>query len=107
MVREKVFENQIKFFLKELPNTWFYKNWGGGYSVSGIPDIIACVNGKFVGIEVKAEDGHPSALQLRNISLIEKSKGIGLIIYPKDFEMLKSLLKAVSEGKEEEFYKLG
>lgn len=85
---------------------WFFKFWAGPYSKAGIPDIICCVNGKFVGIEVKADDGHASELQKLNIDRIEKANGIGLIIYPKDFEMLKSLIKAVIEGKEDEFYKL-
>ena len=106
MAGEKIFENKIKAFLDDLPKTWYFKYWAGPYSKAGIPDIIACVNGKFVGIEVKADKGHASELQIRNIDLIEKANGIGLIIYPKDFEMLKSLLNAVSEGKEHEFYKL-
>ena len=121
MAKEKLFENKIKTFLHSIgiyaagtpkdkmiveQKGWFFKHWAGPYSPSGIPDIICCINGKFVGIEVKADNGHPSALQLRNISLIEKANGIGLIIYPKDFEMLKTLLIAVIEGKETEFYKL-
>ena len=27
MAAEKQFENQIKLFLKSLPNTWFFKHW--------------------------------------------------------------------------------
>jgi len=106
MAGEKLFENKIKAFLDVLPKTWYFKYWAGPYSKSGIPDIIACINGKFIGIEVKADKGHASELQKRNVDLIEKANGIGLIIYPKDFEMLKTLLKAISEGKEYEFYKL-
>jgi hypothetical protein len=90
MAKEKVFENKIKDFLTLLPNTWFFKHWAGPYSKVGIPDILACVNGRFIGIEVKAEDGHPSALQIRNITLIRESGGLGYILYPKDFESFKS-----------------
>ena len=90
MEKEKLFEDKIKKFLKELPNTWFFKHWAGAYSQSGIPDIMACVNGHFVGIEVKAEDGHPSPLQIRNIDLILKSRGHAYILYPKDFEAFKT-----------------
>lgn len=89
MAKEKQFEDKIKKFLKELPDTWFFKHWAGAYSQSGIPDIIACVNGHFVGIEVKAEDGHPSPLQIRNIDLIRSSRGYAYILYPKDFEAFK------------------
>ncbi len=58
-------------------------------SKAGIPDIIACVNGKLVGIEVKAPDGKPSELQKRNIRLINECEGMGYILYPKDFEVFK------------------
>lgn len=89
MAAEKVFENQIKKFLDSLPNTWHFKYWAGPYSKSGIPDIIACVNGRFVAIEVKAPNGKPSELQKRNIRLIRDSGGIGYILYPHQFESFK------------------
>lgn len=92
MAAEKVFENEIKKFLNKLPNTWYFKYWAGPYSKSGIPDIIACVNGHFVAMEVKAENGQASELQKRNIKLIEKSNGVAWIVYPKDFEKLKERL---------------
>lgn len=98
MAAEKQFENEIKKFLSELPKTWFYKNWSGPYSKSGIPDIIACVNGKFVAIEVKASNGKPSELQKRNIRLIQEGNGLGYILYPKDFEQFKKDIRAILRG---------
>ena len=92
MAAEKQFENRIKKFLSSLPNTYYFKYWAGPYSKSGIPDIIACVNGHFVGIEVKGPNGHPSELQKRNIRLIQESNGYACIVYPKDFERLKKEL---------------
>ena len=100
MAKEKQFEDKIKKFLKSLPDIWFFKHWAGAYSQSGIPDIICCVNGHFVGIEVKAEDGHPSPLQIRNIDLIRKSKGYAYILYPKDFEPFnKDMIGLVDTSK--------
>ncbi|APC83934.1 VRR-NUC domain-containing protein [Clostridium botulinum] len=89
MAAEKKFENEIKKFLSDLPHTWFFKYWAGPYSKSGIPDIIACVDGHFVGIEVKAPNGKPSELQKRNVRLIQECRGLGYILYPKDFEQFK------------------
>lgn len=83
--------------MDKLPNTWYFKVWSGPYSKSGIPDIIACVNGNFVALEVKAENGHPSELQKRNIKLINQSGGYARIVYPKDFEILKEELLKISE----------
>lgn len=99
MAEEKQFENKIKAFLKTLPNAWFFKHWAGAYSQSGIPDIIACINGRFVGIEVKASKGKPSPLQVRNINLITCAGGYATIVYPEQFEELKETLKLISEGK--------
>lgn len=86
---EGKFQEQVIKYLKSLPNCWYVKVWGGGYQKSGIPDIIALINGKFVGIEVKAPNGRPSELQKRNIRLINKCGGYGVILYPKDFEKFK------------------
>lgn len=92
MAAEKTFENQIKKFLDKLPNTWYFKVWSGPYSKSGIPDIIACINGHFVALEVKADNGRASELQKRNIRVINECNGLGIIVYPKDFEKLKERL---------------
>lgn len=92
MAAEKTFENEIKKFLNKLPNTWYFKVWSGPYSKSGIPDIIVCINGHFVALEVKAENGKASELQKRNIRLINECKGKAYIVYPKDFEILKERL---------------
>lgn len=96
MAAEKVFENEIKYFLGILPRTWFFKHWAGPYSKLGIPDIIACVNGHFVAIEVKASNGRASALQKRTISLIKGAKGMSYILYPKDFESFKKDMRKLA-----------
>lgn len=93
MAAEKQFENKVKKYLDSLPNTWHFKYWAGPYSKSGIPDIIACINGRFVAIELKATNGKPSKLQVYNIDKINKSGGIGYILYPHQFENFKKEIK--------------
>lgn len=96
---EKQFENEIKKFLSELPKTWFFKYWAGPMSKAGIPDIIACVGGTFVAIEVKGPNGRPSELQKRNIRLINECGGISYILYPHKFESFKKdILDLLQEG---------
>ena len=63
----------------------------GGYTVkvvtatkAGVPDIIACLNGKFYGIEVKIGNNKPSALQIANLKAIDKAGGIGILAYSLD-----------------------
>ena len=60
----------------------------GGYVIktitsnrAGIPDLLCCINGRFIGIEVKGPGGKASPLQAANITMIEAAGGIGLIAY--------------------------
>ena len=99
MGKEKNFENRIKKFLSDQ-GCYHFKFFANNYTKRGIPDLIACVNGYFVGIEVKAENGKPSDLQLYNIKKIQESGGIGLVLYPKDFEDFKDLVFKLKEGEQ-------
>ena len=91
MAEEKTFENKIKKFLKKK-GCWVLKTWSNGVQRSGIPDLLVCCNGVFLGIEVKAENGKPTELQLWNIEEIKKSGGLAMVLYPKDFEKFKKLI---------------
>ena len=52
----------------------------GGYGSSGVPDIVACVRGRFIGIECKAAAGRPTALQEKNLTDIRNSGGLAFIV---------------------------
>lgn len=86
---EGQFQEQVIKYLKSLDKCWYCKVWGGGYQKSGIPDILACINDKFVAIELKAPKGVATELQKRNIRLINECGGYGVILYPKDFDKFK------------------
>lgn len=96
MAQEKHFENKIKGWLKEQ-GCYFVKFFANGYTKSGVPDILACVNGYFVGIEVKAQNGKPSELQIHNVQQIRKAGGFAFIVYPSGFEKLKEILIGLKE----------
>ena len=86
MAREKVFENKLKKYLKSK-GAWVLKYWGGSvYTQAGVPDLLVCYKGKFIGIEVKAETGHASELQLNTIEQIKKAGGIAFVLFPKDYD---------------------
>lgn len=94
-MKEKEFQRKVIKYLKSVPNTWFFKVWGGGYQRSGIPDLICCINGVFVAIELKSEIGNPTELQKMNIKNINSAGGIGVILYPSGFETFKKLIEEV------------
>ena len=90
MGKEKSFENKVKAYLKSI-GAYFIKTHGDRFSRVGTPDIIACVNGHFVAVEVKAENGKPSELQIYHIEQINIAGGYADILYPKDFEDFKKI----------------
>ena len=91
-MKEKAFENKVKDYLKSI-GAYFIKTHGDRFSRVGTPDILACVNGHFVAIEVKAENGKPSELQLYHLEQIQKAGGLAFLLYPKDFEQFKQKIQ--------------
>lgn len=97
MAAEKQFENKIKTYLDEL-GAWHVKFFANAFTKAGIPDILCCLHGEFIAIEVKAANGKPSELQLYNLRKIHEAGGIALLVYPKDWERLKNMLKQFAMG---------
>lgn len=91
MGKEKNFENKIKDYLKDK-GCYCVKFFANSYTRVGVPDLIACVNGYSVWLEVKAQDGHPSDLQLYNIEQIRKSGGFAYVVYPSGWDRLKAII---------------
>lgn len=90
-MKEKDFENKIKRYLKER-GAYRVKYHGNYYSENGTPDILACVNGYFLAIEVKADNGKPTPLQLAKIDDIRKAGGFAYVAYPSGWERLKDII---------------
>lgn len=93
-MKESSFQNKIKKHLEEQ-GAYVLKYNASGISRVGVPDLISCINGIFVGIEVKVGNNKPTELQLYNLQLIEKAKGISMVIYPKDFEEFKQTIEKI------------
>lgn len=54
---------------------WYFRPLMAGYGKSGVPDIIACIAGKFWGIEVKRDNRGPTKLQQKRMEEIAKANG--------------------------------
>ena len=68
---------EIKKYLSSLGgNVFFWKEHGGPYGTSGVPDIICCYRGRFLGLEVKLPSGKLTELQKRAIEKINRAGGI-------------------------------
>ena len=77
--------------LKEL-NCYYFFPATGGYGKSGVPDIILCYTGLFVGIECKAGKGKTTALQDMNLRDIRAAGGLDLVINELNVDKLKELI---------------
>lgn len=85
---------KIKSYLKTVPDCWFYMPVQNGMGVVGIPDIVACIQGRFVGIETKApgKENNVTANQRANLDAITASGGVAFV--SSDLDTVISQLKA-------------
>ena len=65
----------------------------GGVGRSGIPDIVCCYKGKFIGIECKAHGNKPTALQQSNLEEIVNNGGIAIVIDETSVFNLKQIIE--------------
>lgn len=72
---EKEIVTAILKYLKTVPCCFAWKEHGGLYGTAGIPDIICCIDGKFIAFEVKTEIGKLSKLQEITMTKIKDAKG--------------------------------
>ena len=92
MTPEKKVKEKVKKILKSM-GAYHCMPATGGYGASGVPDIIACYQGRFIGIECKANGGKPTALQKKHLADIKKAKGLSLLIDESNVDVLKYLLE--------------
>lgn len=64
-----------------------------GYGRSGVPDIIACVNGSFLAIECKAGKNKPTLLQVREIEHIRRCGGAAVVANEENWELVRELVR--------------
>ena len=81
---EKDIVIKIMRYLKTVPKCFAWKEHGGIYGTAGIPDIIACIGGKFYAFEVKTLVGKPTKLQEITIQKILDCGGIVSIVHSVD-----------------------
>ena len=65
-----------------------------GYTGRGIPDFIACINGRFLAIEAKAEHGQLTPWQEKTLYAIKDAGGIAVCAQaPDHIETIKAALR--------------
>jgi hypothetical protein len=77
-------EGKVKAAVKKLLakyGAYYYMPVQNGMGVVGIPDIIACLDGRFIAIETKAPGrlSTVTANQRRQLDLIAQAGGIAIV----------------------------
>ena len=69
----------------------------GGFGRSGVPDIIACHKGQFIGIECKSGNNKPTALQFAEMAKIDNARGLTMVINENNIDWVASTLTAIDD----------
>ena len=77
---EKNIVAAIMRYLKTVPGCFAWKEHGSMYGTAGIPDIICCYRGQFVGLEVKRPGKKLTALQEKTIAKINAAGGVAAMV---------------------------
>ena len=96
---------EIKKYLSSLgSDVFFWKEHGGPYGTSGVPDIICCYKGRFLGLEVKLPSGKLTELQKRAIAKINRAGGIACRV--ESAEDVRAIIARVDSERRDLYEKL-
>ena len=66
-------------------------------SIVGTPDLLICANSRFIALELKAEEGKPSALQKYNLDAVTEAGGYAMVVYPKNWKYVLEKITAICD----------
>ena len=91
MAKEQEIQDKIMDYIKSIGGLPVKFNNIGIYAKAGVSDILACIRGRFVAIEVKKPGNKPSALQENFINAINSIGGFAF--WADNLEDVKDKLK--------------
>ena len=77
---ETKLKNRLMKKLETIPHSWWMKVHGSPMQTRGVPDIIGCAGGLFVGIELKAGDNDPTTMQRFQLDKIKRARGWTFVV---------------------------
>jgi Holliday junction resolvase len=87
---KKVKDRAVK--LLKAQGVYYFFPATHGFGRSGIPDIICCINGQFLGVECKAGTNKPTALQEKEMQSIRDAGGRAIVINETNLTLLEEIL---------------
>lgn len=95
-----------KAILAEYPTAWTFKVHGSPYQMAGVPDLLVCIDGKLLGLEVKHQkpgesrehaEGRVSPQQHFQMDAIRRAGGTAAVVMSVD-ESLAAIEKVLDTG---------
>lgn len=93
-------ERDVKRVLKrglDKHGIWHTSPYQAGMTQYGVPDVLACANGFFVGLECKFGNNTPTKHQTRQMDAIKNSGGMAFIVNETNVSLIVSMLADIQK----------
>jgi Holliday junction resolvase len=91
MTPEAKVKKKVKATLDAM-GVYHFPPFSGGYGHAGVPDIVGCYKGIFLGIECKANGNKTTAIQKFNLERIKSCGGVSLIVDEGNVDQLREII---------------
>ncbi len=88
MLEREIRDKISKAIKRKYPTSKLYKIHGSPYQERGIPDLVGCINGRFVALEVKRPGEKPTKYQENQLQAIGTAGGVTGVV-TSELEALK------------------
>jgi len=86
---ESLIQSKILRYLQQRPDCWVVKTIQ--CNERGVPDLLLCYRGEFIGLEVKSDTGKATKIQLAQMQRIRAAGGTAEIV--TSIEDVKDILE--------------
>lgn len=76
---ESKLRDAVDKYFKTEPGVWMFKVHGGPLQMTGLPDFIGVVAGRFCGVELKVYPNFPTPMQITRLRQIQDAGGAGFV----------------------------
>lgn len=94
-------EGRVKAAVRKVldaEGVYYFMPAANGFGRAGIPDIICCVKGGFLAIELKAGKGKTTALQDREITAINDHGGYAMVVNENNINEVKEKVQWIKQN---------
>ncbi len=93
---ETLFRQKVVRDLTTLPFTVIFSIQQR--TIQGDPDLMICMRGYFIGLELKSIKGKASKLQLHKLAKIREAQGRAYVVFPDNWGEILTELTALARG---------